>query len=189
MCGRMSFGQPKPFNKKFKTALEARYNIAPGQSIHAVSPEGHLLQGTWGIPSPQGSLWVNARSETWTQKPAFQQCSLCWIPAGGWYEWTSQSIPYHFSFPDDWFWVAALRSTDSFVVLTQPAFPTIEHIHNRMPIVMPPEHKLHDQLENLPAYSSEQISFHSVSAKINKVQWEHPDGLKYFPYPEQTSLF
>ena len=189
MCGRMSFAQPKPFNKAYKTNLSPRYNIAPGQELMGVRPGGALVQGQWGISSPYGKLWINARSETWTEKPAFQESSLIWVPAGGWYEWTTQKIPYHFNYSEDWFWIAALENRGQIAVLTQKAFPQIEHIHDRMPIAIASRTVLPKTLKNVENKAAKQLQFYSVSKQVNKASWEHPSCINPYTYPEQTSLF
>lgn len=188
MCGRMSFAQPKPFNKAYKTNLSPRYNIAPGQALTGVRPGGALVQGQWGIRSPQGPLWVNARSETWTEKAAFQKSSLIWIAAGGWYEWNAQKIPHHFSYTPSWFWLAALETQGQIVVLTQKATPKIAAIHDRMPIAIDTQQTLPKTLEGIENLAEKDLQFYSVSAQVNKSSWEDPNCIEPYSYPEQTSL-
>ncbi|MFZ5963326.1 SOS response-associated peptidase [Thalassococcus sp. BH17M4-6] len=73
-----------------------RRNIAPGQEVVTLGPEG-LRRMRWGL-IPQGrrnargrpvmETIVNARSETLFEKSAFAGVSRCVVPADGWYEWT-----------------------------------------------------------------------------------------------------
>ena len=117
MCGRFALRTPTKklaaaFQVEEASAVEARYNVAPTQSILAVrqSEDGReavLLK--WGlIPSwtkddSMSARLINARSETVTEKPAFREAfkrSRCIIPADGFYEWQrteGKKQPFFFS--------------------------------------------------------------------------------------------
>ena len=79
--------------------LKPRYNVAPGQRVAAVRPEGGgraLAMLRWGLipawarePAIAYRL-INARAETAHQKPSFRdafRARRCLIPADGFYEW------------------------------------------------------------------------------------------------------
>lgn len=75
-----------------------RRNIAPGQEVIALGPEG-FARMRWGmIPvgrvnargRPVMDTIVNARSETVFDKSAFDGVGRAVMPVNGWYEWTGE---------------------------------------------------------------------------------------------------
>jgi putative SOS response-associated peptidase YedK len=121
MCGR--FAQrtdAKRLAKEFKVRevpdVEPRYNIAPTQdilSVRQVDDEREAVFLKWGlVPSwakdaTIGAKLINARSETVTEKPSFQEAfkkRRCVIPADGFYEWQrtgGKKQPYFFQMKDE----------------------------------------------------------------------------------------
>ncbi len=100
MCGRFTLHSRDRIKLKGLASLdlpfEARYNIAPSQSVLTIGdfgagPEGRLM--TWGlIPSwsTDGKGFINARAETLEEKPSFSESfrlRRCLIPADGFFEW------------------------------------------------------------------------------------------------------
>ena len=90
-------------NIDFRPNFEARYNIAPTQSVPVVRREENgnreLAMMRWGlIPSwakdaALGAKMINARSETVAEKPSFRSAfknRRCLIPADGFYEWRTE---------------------------------------------------------------------------------------------------
>ncbi|MCB1343513.1 MAG: SOS response-associated peptidase [Pseudooceanicola sp.] len=76
-----------------------RRNIAPGQQVVALTPEG-MQHMRWGmIPvgrvnargRPVMETIVNARSETVFDKSAFAGTGRAVLPVDGWYEWTGKT--------------------------------------------------------------------------------------------------
>jgi putative SOS response-associated peptidase YedK len=76
-----------------------RRNIAPGQAVVALKPDG-LQRMRWGmIPvgrvnargRPVMETIVNARSETVFDKSAFDGVGRAVLPVDGWYEWTGKA--------------------------------------------------------------------------------------------------
>src|SRR3712207_2206624 len=144
--------------------LSPNYNVAPTQGVAAVLAEnGHrrleLLR--WGlIPSwaddPQiGSRMINARAETAPEKPSFRRSfreRRCLIPADGFYEWkrtNGAKQPYYilmkegrpFAFAGLWeSWTdnggPEIRSC---AILTTGPNALVERIHDRMPVILPPD--------------------------------------------------
>jgi len=169
MCGRFALRTPtkklvEAFGVEEVPAVEARYNIAPTQSILAVrqSEDGReavLLK--WGlIPSwakddSMSARLINARSETVTEKPAFREAfkrSRCIIPADGFYEWQrreGKKQPFFFSMRDErWFGFAGLwdrwkgeggEVIESCTILTTEANELLKDVHDRMPVILHPE--------------------------------------------------
>ena len=76
--------------------LAPRRNIAPGQEVAVLTPDGWAT-ARWGLVPvgrkdargrPVMSMLVNARSETVFDKTAYEGTGLAVVPADGWYEWT-----------------------------------------------------------------------------------------------------
>ena len=99
MCGRFTLHSRDRIKLKGLASLdlpfEARYNIAPSQSVLSLGNFGSGLEArllTWGlIPSwsTDGKGFINARAETLEEKPSFResfQRRRCLIPADGFYE-------------------------------------------------------------------------------------------------------
>ncbi|MEO0637654.1 MAG: SOS response-associated peptidase [Pseudomonadota bacterium] len=141
--------------------VPARYNITPTQDVFFVAhgDEGQTLkEGRWWLVphwAKEKSKWpmFNARSETAASKPAFREAfksKRCLIPADGYYEWTKAEdggkdprfihLPevQPFSFAGLWAYNITLDVL-SCTILTAAAAPKIEHLHDRMPIILPQE--------------------------------------------------
>jgi putative SOS response-associated peptidase YedK len=117
---------------------------------------------SWADDIKVGSRLINARKETVVEKPAFQAAASrrrCLVPADGYFEWErrigSKATVPHFlhvrgdllslaglyelwpdpdvpkNDPDRWVW--------SFTILTTRAPDALGHIHDRSPVVVPPE--------------------------------------------------
>lgn len=196
-----------------KNGLEfpARYNIAPTQPVLIVrrTPAGereqHLVR--WGlIPS-----WVkdpgafttilNARSETAAEKPSFRGAlrhRRCLVPATGFYEWTGEpgaKRPHHFRPRTGGLmalaglaehWVGADGSElETMAILTTSANATMAPYHDRMPVIIPPEHfdiwldcssgsaKFAETLLGPPA--NDLLEVVDVSSKLNNPRNEGPE--------------
>lgn len=166
MCGRFTLRTPakrlaEEFGVEGFPSIEARYNIAPTQTIFGVSQvEGarHVKQLRWGLvpswakdTSMSGRL-INARSETVHEKPAFREAfkrrrSL--IPADGFYEWQRRdghSQPYYFMMNNERpFALAGLwdrwsgpdgEVLESCAILTTEANEVLRPVHDRMPVIL-----------------------------------------------------
>ena len=115
----------------------------------------------WGFPGHSGRPIINARSETALAKPTFKkpmEFGRCLIPASGYYEWKhdeKKKIKHAMSLPDQkvMYMAGCYRMEDeknySFVILTRPASSSLEHIHERMPVIIP-EDKVEEWLQTTP---------------------------------------
>jgi putative SOS response-associated peptidase YedK len=145
--------------------LPPRYNIAPTQLVPIVrarpdSPGRELVSLRWGlIPgwAPEvgsGPGFLNARSESAAGKPAFRSAfrqRRCLVPADGFYEWQklgARKQPYYirlasgqpFAFAGLWeTWKRSEQQPlETFTILTTEANPTVQPIHERMPVILDP---------------------------------------------------
>jgi putative SOS response-associated peptidase YedK len=145
------------------------FNIAPTQPVAAVraardQPDHgrELVWLHWGlIPSwakdrKIGNRMINARSETAAEKPAFRAAlkrRRCLVVADGFYEWKRtgrRKQPYFIRMHDDrpfafaglWeHWEGDENSyVESCALLTTEPNDLMEPIHNRMPVILSPEH-------------------------------------------------
>lgn len=142
-----------------------RYNIAPSQTVIAIGTraDGHGFGAApfkWGfVPhwasDPDGPRPVNAKSETLTEKPMFRDSfrkRRCIIPATGYYEWRTEGkkkIPLYIrrrdggmiSFAGLWdCWKGPNDKLLTCTIITTSANELTSSIHERMPVILPPEH-------------------------------------------------
>lgn len=145
--------------------LTPRYNLAPTQDAPAVLlREGRRQLGMlrWGfIPrwakDPKiGHQLINARAETAATKPSFRDSFAkrrCLVLADGFYEWkpVSPKLKWSmrvalktrepFAFAGLWDeWKAPDGSLlATFTILTTGAPPSLRELHDRAPVILPPE--------------------------------------------------
>ena len=142
------------------------YNICPTHDVAFVIADAdgsrHVKDGRWWLvphwSKELTSKWpmFNARSETAASKSAFRaafKSKRCLIAASGYYEWTKAEDggkdPHFIHLKQDgeiapiffaglWAHNTALDVT-SCTILTAAAHTNIEHIHDRMPIILTPD--------------------------------------------------
>ncbi len=148
-----------------RTAIERpRYNLAPTQLMPVVINDGERMLDAyrWGlIPSwakdaALGSKLINARGETVAEKPSFRSAlkrRRCLVLVDGWYEWkqsTKPKTPYHFRRQDgrpmafaglweEWTAPDTGEVVRSCTVITTGPNRLMAPIHDRMPVILPPE--------------------------------------------------
>jgi putative SOS response-associated peptidase YedK len=169
MCGRYTLHHSvEEIAARFNVAnvafeAEPRYNIAPTQTIAAITGDGERnLRGFgWGLvpfwaKDPQiGNRMINARAETIAEKPAYKHALArrrCLIPADGFYEWMrtgAQRTPMYIRFRDErlfafagiwerWSDPAGADLYTCSIVTVEPNH-IVAPIHNRMPAILAPE--------------------------------------------------
>lgn len=196
------------------------YNVAPTHMMPVVTNKDpdHFLPLRWGlIPSwakdhKMGYKMINARIETVTEKSAFKRAigkRRCLIPMDGYYEWKKSStgkIPYRIQTKDqEIFSMAGIWENwkspsgewvQSFTIITQPASPIIEDIHDRMPAILTPVNErswidmnmpVQDALSLITPYPDDLLTFYAVDNRVGKVA-ENDSGL-IKPREEQGTLF
>jgi putative SOS response-associated peptidase YedK len=206
-----------------------RWNIAPSEPAPIVrpSPEGgrrlDLLR--WGFPpatppagsrSSGGPLRINARGETAATLPAFRDSfrqRRCLVPADGFYEWATDRSgrrAHHVRFRDRRLFALAglwderreggAPTVESFTILTCPPAELVRPLHDRMPVILPPdtweEWLRSDQAERLVAllapWEGPGLEVVPVGPYVNRAGNEGPECLGPPPPPmppAQRSLF
>lgn len=220
MCGRFTLTADsvaiiQHFGIKGLKIHKPRYNIAPSQGLLTIyqnkanHPEYAYMK--WGfVPNWAGSKlaktsWINAKSETASEKLAFRQAfakKRCLIPADGYYEWKpmedNQKQPYycylvgHKLFALAGIWDESFDETgqpiESCAILTGGANQYLSAIHDRMPIVIPAEYYNNwldpEQDKNTinAILATQQRTYkwnvHPVSIKVNKPSVESPSCIQ-----------
>jgi len=169
MCGRYTLiASPEVIRNLFRYAelpnFPPRYNIAPTQPIPVIrlmNGQRQFVLMRWGLlPSwvkdpKQFSLIINARGENVIDKPSFRAAMKrrrCLIPADGFYEWKAggpRKQPYYIharsgvplAFAGLWeTWTGPNgEELDTVAIVTTAANPTLAPLHDRMPVIVPPE--------------------------------------------------
>jgi len=189
----------------------ARYNIAPTQPIpivrqHPQSGARRIHMVRWGLvpwwaDDPKGGArMINARVEHIEQKRAFREAFAkyrCLVAVDGFYEWQARGKakqPFLVRRPDGKpFALAGLwarwRSKDGEVldtctILTQPAAPPCDALHDRMPILVPPnlydlwlDPNVHERAKLdaiLAAPHTAGLQLVEVSTRVNDVKNDDP---------------
>jgi putative SOS response-associated peptidase YedK len=147
--------------------LERRFNIAPDQLVpvvRIVPPEraARVDMLVWGLvpawvtdrSKRTAAGLINARIETVAAKPSFAHAfrdRRCVLLADGFYEWRKaekRRLPYHIRTRDSQplalagIWEPAAagigREADSCAIITRPALPPVDALHDRMPAILGP---------------------------------------------------
>ncbi len=210
MCGRYTITTPPAALRRLFAFLNLpnlapRWNVAPTQAAPVVrlTPAGralHLLR--WGLipawakePNNSAPL-INARADTVATKPSFREAfrsRRCLVPADGFFEWRieqGRKQPYcialeggaPFAFAGLWeAWRGPAETIESFAIVTTEANDALRPLHERMPVILPPEAyegwlagapaEAHKLLRPLP---SDQVAFQPVAPRVNSAKHDDP---------------
>ena len=167
MCGRYAAKwEPAEFENVFgvQPPLFESYNVAPTQYAPVVLRRGEreVVFARWGLvprwvdkPLDFRANLCNARAETLSEKASFKRpfkSQRCLVPASGFYEWRKVgaakrpfyirlegAAPLAFAgFYDHW--QKDDQSLYSYTVITTSPNAVMQNIHDRMPVVLAPEH-------------------------------------------------
>lgn len=112
--------------------------IVPGNTALVLKGnQNHIVADTmlWGMHKI-----INARSETVLKKKMFQKgihSGRIVIPATSFYEWDAFKTKVTFSrFDNDLIYMAGISDENGFVILTTRPNPSIQDVHDRMPLVL-----------------------------------------------------
>jgi len=191
------------------------YNIPPRANIPVIVPGSRILDlYRWGLipfwakDSSLGDKMINARSETLTEKPAFNNAFMnhrCLILCSGFYEWQSK-MPFYFHLKNTeimalaglyskWENPADGEKINTCTIITTNANDLVKEYHHRMPVILPKEafKEWLDpgntdvdllQIHLKPFDSSQMVSF-PVSPEINSPKFNSEKAIDRFS-PEST---
>lgn len=199
-----------------------RYNLAPGQEALVVLDEdgrqGVMLR--WGLvphwaKEPNtGYKMINARAEGLEKKPSFRgplERSRCLVPADGFYEWTKgpggkqphrlvrkdRAVFAMAGLWDSWQDKEGGAQLKTFTIVTTGANSLVQPIHERMPVILAPEHEAawldHDLSDPqvlakmLQPYPAKLMEAYPVSTRVNSPAREGPELIE--PAARQGGLF
>ncbi len=218
MCGRFAlYTAPNTlaefFSASLKYDIELSYNIAPSRIIPgliAVDGERLIVPLRWGlIPSwyKEGqklAMLNNAKSETIDIKPSFRHAfrqQRCLILTDGFYEWDSTTTPKQpyfiqiknkkpFAMAGIWErWISSDKTVESCCVITMAANTIVSKIHDRMPVIIPPEHYdqwLNNSIQDVPTLKhffknnavSNSLITHPVSTRVNNARFDDQECIR-----------
>jgi len=122
-----------------------RSEFRPTDQALVVQAGGVSTFLAWGFAVDWSkSPLINARAETLAEKKTFQPVleNRCIVPATAYFEWRkdgSRRLKNRISLASgDLFAMAGLTDGDRFTVVTCPPVGSIDHIHNRMPVILTP---------------------------------------------------
>ena len=203
MCGRFAFQGnqwPELTDGLEQPVIEPNYNICPQDETPVIHIDSHRLAITsmrWGLRpswSKKSTMEpINARLETIESKPMFRDAyrqRRCLVPANGWYEWKTTprgKVPFYHSVANQdvllmagiyEHWGEEEQTSTTFTILTQESTPEIQHIHNRMPVII-------DEMEadswlkesQLPS-SGLTIQVYPVDREVNKTTAQGPQLIR-----------
>ncbi|MFZ5819576.1 MAG: SOS response-associated peptidase [Chloroflexota bacterium] len=190
----------------FPEQFAPRFNIAPSQPVLAIPNDGQqradfFLWGlipSWAKDPALGNRLINARGETLAEKPSFRgnfKYKRCLVLADGFYEWKAQpgsktKTPYFihlegrrpFAFAGLWDeWRAPDGSlVKSCAIITTAPNELMAPIHNRMPVILPPDdypqwldaapRPPESLLPLIKPYPAEKMTAYPVSTLVNSPQ-------------------
>lgn len=170
MCGRYTlYHHEEDLEAIFKLdeslVVEPRYNIAPTQAAVVVraTERGVIAEEMrWGLiprwvddPRTFRANLFNARSETAAAKPSFRESLKrfrCLVPASGFFEWQRRGNSKHphlirkrtdepLAFAGLYsVWNSGEERLSTFSILTTAANAFMKPLHDRMPVIVNPEH-------------------------------------------------
>lgn len=217
MCGRFvqsasadRYAQYFDVQEITTESLDPSWNVAPTDQVYGVAEHGGVRQlGTfrWGLipfwSDTRRNFQINARVETVATKRIFRDSFArrrCLIPADGFFEWrTVDGVkqPHYIRLPDRVLAMAGIwgRWTDkttglkisTCAVITGPPADAVAPIHDRMPVIVPPDLwdtwldrdlddpdpilRMLDELEPAPVIE------HEVTRAVNTVANNSPDNI------------
>jgi putative SOS response-associated peptidase YedK len=204
MCGRFQLSvKGRHISERFNVEVfdefyKPNYNCAPSQNLPVITntDSGQLSYFKWGLipfwaKDPKiGYKMINTRAESIAEKPSFRNAfkkRRCLVPANGFYEWRKDpnKTPFRiFIKNEEIFAMAGIWETwkdgkgnpvHSFSIVTTAPNSLMESIHNRMPVILPPdkeaqwleetdETKLHELLK---PFDQQPMEAYPISKRVN----------------------
>jgi putative SOS response-associated peptidase YedK len=199
------------------------WNVAPTDPVPVVRVSqrrgGRVLDtARWGLVPPwatdprAGARMINSRAETVATSPAFAPSFArrrCLVPADGWYEWvrTGGGRQAYYLTPADatplafaGLWTA--WGPDALVtcsVVTTAALGGLARVHDRMPLILPPERwaswlagggDAAEQLTPMTPAALAAIEIRAVRPDVGNVRNNGPELITpAVPEPAEATLF
>lgn len=195
--------------------LAARYNIAPSQDVAVILREPSsttrvLRNMRWGLvphwarDPAVGSRMINARAESAAEKPAYRtpfRQRRCLLPATGFFEWKRigagkqpmllrrrDGRPFAFAGLWDRWHPKEGEPVESCTILTTEPNDLVVDVHDRMPVILPPEayepwldpdlQEPADLQSLLIPYDASEMIVHPVSPWVNATAHDDPDCIE-----------
>lgn len=167
MCGRIALHHTPALRQLFRQlglALPAPgYNIAPTAEVPVLVLKGELecrpmrwwMTPRWAPDAPTTYAMFNARAESLEKSRAFRgpfHAHRCLVPVAGYYEWEWDEIGKK---KQPWLvqpaeapmllagiwehWQRGAEQLESFAIITTQADPELGWLHDRMPVMLPPD--------------------------------------------------
>ena len=221
MCGRyLITSAPEAFRRLFgypeQPNFPPRYDVAPTQPVpivRVVEDARQFALVRWGLIPPwakdprQFTLLINARGESVNEKPAFRNAMRrrrCLFPADSFYEWKDHAgrrSPYvvrpkdngPIAFAGLWeSWMGPNgEEMETATIVTTTASRDIAHLHDRMPVIVPPEaFDMWLDCRNVDALTAAalfvptpagQLEVYQVSPAVNRADNDGPELIEPVP--------
>ena len=117
--------------------------VYPSNNVLCFNNSGPFIC-RWGLNvNWSKNILINARAETLLSKHTFRPFlkSKCLIPATAYFEWrhfgANRSKNIIFLKNREIFGLAGITNGESVIIITRKSSPSIAHIHDRMPIIVP----------------------------------------------------
>jgi putative SOS response-associated peptidase YedK len=221
---RFPVGEEIEIRRRYNVALSD--DVLAVTTDREGAPRGELLRWgfvpTWAKSPDTGLTMINARIESAPQSPAFGRAFeryRCLMIADGFYEWRAASglrtgvrrgpkQPVHITRADgELFAFAGLWSIwygedgqkiRSCAILTTAANAAVAPLHDRMPVILSPQHEAawldpstprEAMAEVLVGLSPSDVALKPVGQAVNDARYDGPDCLLPAVHPGQASLF
>lgn len=184
MCGRYAL-HANPDVVALQFALDAlpefkaSYNVCPGSDVLVIRGRREAALLRWGA----GNKLINARAETVGERPAFRNAFRRWrclVPASGFYEWQAvagKKTPWYVLPREQPLFalggiVLLWQGVRSVAIVTTAANELVSSIHDRMPVIVPPQSYdawlgSGDAAGLLQPHPAERMQAHPVSLRVN----------------------
>ena len=151
--------------REYESMYRPRYNIAPTDQhwiLRNKYERRQLMPATWGLvnswakDAKGAAKQINARAESALKRPAFRDAFVerrCAVPSDGFFEWIGSKEsrrPVWFHSPhgelllfagmyESWRNPSDGAWQRTFTILTTDANEVVEPVHDRMPVILPPQ--------------------------------------------------